>query len=219
MITLDSWVVIIISTRYKDGEWEMRNKACLSPGQLEHVTCMHVTIVFIFLSTFRKSEGASHSSYNYKKNLSALKYFVISFHPAVNRLSEHSPKFIQECQLMTPTSLYFHYYSRSILCYLIIDAFYFIEKTLWPQRLHVILFEVDPLVVEGLQVGLLILLPPYLIETLLSLSPLLLLGFQPEREKHRFNVDTLQNTAMPSSTEVAPSLPFLLLVRVCQEYL
>lgn len=60
--------------------------------------------------------------------------------------------------------------------YLIIHTLNLIEKTLWPQGLHVILFEIDPLVIKGLQVGLLILLPPYLIETLLGLSPLILFG-------------------------------------------
>lgn len=66
--------------------------------------------------------------------------------------------------------------------YLIVDALNLIEETLGPQGLHVVLFEVDSLVVEGLQIGLLVLLPPDLIETLLGLSPLLLLGFQPGEE-------------------------------------
>lgn len=68
--------------------------------------------------------------------------------------------------------------------YLIVDALYLIEKTLRPQGLHVVLFEVDSLVIEGLKVSLLVLLPPNLIETLLRLSPLLFLGFQPAEEQH-----------------------------------
>lgn len=63
--------------------------------------------------------------------------------------------------------------------YLIIDTLNLIKKALRPQGLHVILFEVHSLVVKGLQVSLLVLLPPYLIETLLGLSPLLFLGLQP----------------------------------------
>lgn len=44
--------------------------------------------------------------------------------------------------------------------YLIIDALDLIEETLGAQGLHIILFEVYSLVVQGLQVSLLILLPP-----------------------------------------------------------
>lgn len=64
------------------------------------------------------------------------------------------------------------------LTHLIINALNLVEETLGPQGFHVVLFEVDSLVVQRLQVRLLVLLPPYFIKPLLSLSPLLLLGLQ-----------------------------------------
>ena len=62
--------------------------------------------------------------------------------------------------------------------HLIINTFNLIEQAFGSKGLHVILLEVDPLVVQGLEVGLLILLPPDLVEALLGFSPLLLLRFQ-----------------------------------------
>lgn len=63
--------------------------------------------------------------------------------------------------------------------HLIIDTFDLIEQALRAQRLGVILLEVHSLVVQGLEVCLLVLLTPDLIEALLGLPPLLLLGLQP----------------------------------------
>lgn len=77
--------------------------------------------------------------------------------------------------------------------YLVVDAFNLIKKTFRPQGLHIVLFEVDSLVVEGLQVGLLVLLPPNLIETLLGLSPLFLLSFQPGEERKALKLTPKKN--------------------------
>lgn len=63
--------------------------------------------------------------------------------------------------------------------YLIVDAFDLVEQALGAQCLGVILLEVHSLVVQGLEVCLLILLTPDLIEALLGLPPLFLLGLQP----------------------------------------
>lgn len=58
--------------------------------------------------------------------------------------------------------------------YLIIDAFDFIQQCLGPQHFGVVLFKVDALVVERLEVILLVLLPPDLVEASLGFSPLFL---------------------------------------------
>lgn len=60
--------------------------------------------------------------------------------------------------------------------YLVIDAFDLVEQAFGAQSLGVILLEVHGLVVQGLEVRLLILLTPYLVEALLGLPPLFLLG-------------------------------------------
>lgn len=62
--------------------------------------------------------------------------------------------------------------------YLIIDTLNFIQQALGAQSFGVILFEVDSLVVKGLQIGFLILLSPDFVEALLGFPPLLLLSFQ-----------------------------------------
>lgn len=63
--------------------------------------------------------------------------------------------------------------------HLVVDALDFVQQALGAQGFGVVLFEVDSLVVEGLQVGFLVLLPPDLVEALLGLSPFLLLRLQP----------------------------------------
>lgn len=60
--------------------------------------------------------------------------------------------------------------------HLIVDALDLIEQALGAKGLGVVLLEVHSLVVQGLEVSLLILLPPDLVEALLCLPPLLLLG-------------------------------------------
>jgi len=50
--------------------------------------------------------------------------------------------------------------------HLIIQRFYFIEKRLGTESFNIILFEVDALVVQGLEVVLLILFPPDFVEAL-----------------------------------------------------
>lgn len=62
--------------------------------------------------------------------------------------------------------------------YLIIDTLNFIQQALGAQSFGVILLEVDSLVVQGFQIGLLILLPPNLVEALLGLPPFFLFCFQ-----------------------------------------
>lgn len=61
------------------------------------------------------------------------------------------------------------------MAHLIIDALNLVEEGLGAQHLSIILFEVDSLVVQGLQVILFVLLTPDLIKASLCFSPLLLL--------------------------------------------
>lgn len=60
--------------------------------------------------------------------------------------------------------------------YLVVDAFDFVQQRLGPKHFGVVLFEVDALVVKRLEVILLVLLPPDLVEASLGFPPLLLLG-------------------------------------------
>lgn len=60
--------------------------------------------------------------------------------------------------------------------HLVINAFDFIQQGLGSKHFGVILFEVDALMVERLEVILLVLLPPDLIEASLGFPPLFLLG-------------------------------------------
>ena len=60
--------------------------------------------------------------------------------------------------------------------YLVINAFDFIQQGLGSKHFGVVLFEVDALMVERLEVILLVLLPPDLVEASLGFPPLLLLG-------------------------------------------
>lgn len=62
--------------------------------------------------------------------------------------------------------------------HLVIDTLNLIQQTLGAQSFGVILLEVDCLVVQGFQIGLLILLPPNLVEALLGLPPFFLFCFQ-----------------------------------------
>lgn len=63
--------------------------------------------------------------------------------------------------------------------HLVIDTLDLIEQALGAEGLGVVLFEVHGLMVQGLEICLLVLLPPDLVEALLGLPPLLLLGLQP----------------------------------------
>lgn len=63
--------------------------------------------------------------------------------------------------------------------HLVIDTLNFIQQALGAQSFGVVLLEVDSLVVQGFQIGLLILLPPDLVEALLGLSPFFFFCFQP----------------------------------------
>ncbi len=63
-----------------------------------------------------------------------------------------------------------------VCLYLIIDAFDFIQQRLRSKHFGVILFKVDALMVERLEVILLVLLPPDLVEASLGFPPLFLLG-------------------------------------------
>lgn len=63
--------------------------------------------------------------------------------------------------------------------HLVINTLNFIQQALGAQSFGVILLEVDSLVVQGFQIGLLILLPPNLVEALLGLPPFFLFCFQP----------------------------------------
>ena len=58
---------------------------------------------------------------------------------------------------------------------LVVDALDLVQQGLGAQHLGVVLLEVDALVVERLEVVLLVLLPPDLVEAPLSFPPLLLL--------------------------------------------
>lgn len=72
--------------------------------------------------------------------------------------------------------------------HLVEDGLDLVEQALGTQRLDVRLLEVDALVVQTLQVILLVLLPPYLVEALLRLPPLLLLGLEASQDdghRHR----------------------------------
>lgn len=60
--------------------------------------------------------------------------------------------------------------------YLIINAFNFIQQGLGSKHFGVILFEVDALMVQRLEVILLVLIPPDLVEASLGFPPLFLLG-------------------------------------------
>lgn len=60
--------------------------------------------------------------------------------------------------------------------HLIINAFDFIQQRLGSKHFGVVLFEVDALMVERLEVILLVLLPPDLVEASLGFPPLFLLG-------------------------------------------
>ena len=59
---------------------------------------------------------------------------------------------------------------------LVVDGLDFVEQRLGADGLDVVLFEVDALVVQRLQVVLLVLLAPDLVKVPLGLPPLLLLG-------------------------------------------
>lgn len=59
---------------------------------------------------------------------------------------------------------------------LVVDGLDLIEKRLGSDGLYVVLFKVDALVVQRLQVVLLVLLAPVLVEVPLGLAPLLLFG-------------------------------------------
>lgn len=50
--------------------------------------------------------------------------------------------------------------------HLIIQRFYFVKKRLGTESFNIILFEIDALVVKGLEVVLLILFPPDFVEAL-----------------------------------------------------
>lgn len=60
--------------------------------------------------------------------------------------------------------------------YLIVNAFDFIQQRLGSKHFGVVLFEVDALMVERLEVIFLVLLPPDLVEASLGFPPLFLLG-------------------------------------------
>lgn len=60
--------------------------------------------------------------------------------------------------------------------HLIINAFDFIQQRLGSKHFGVVLFEVDALMVERLEVIFLVLLPPDLVEASLGFPPLFLLG-------------------------------------------
>lgn len=60
--------------------------------------------------------------------------------------------------------------------HLIINAFNFIQQRLGSKHFGVVLFEVDALMVERLEVIFLVLLPPDLVEASLGFPPLFLLG-------------------------------------------
>lgn len=62
------------------------------------------------------------------------------------------------------------------MIYFIVYAFNFIQQGLGSKHFGVVLFEVDALMIKGLEVILLILLPPDLVETSLGFPPFLLLG-------------------------------------------
>jgi hypothetical protein len=52
------------------------------------------------------------------------------------------------------------------MTHFIIQSFYFVEEGLGTESLHIILLEVDALMVQGLEVVLFILLPPDFVEAL-----------------------------------------------------
>lgn len=60
-------------------------------------------------------------------------------------------------------------------CHLVVDALDLVEQRLGAKHFGVVLLEVDALVVQGLEVILLVLLPPNLVEASLGFPPLLLL--------------------------------------------
>lgn len=60
--------------------------------------------------------------------------------------------------------------------YLIINAFDFVQQGLGSKHFGVVLFKVDALMVKRLEVILLILFPPDLVEASLGFPPLFLLG-------------------------------------------
>ena len=70
--------------------------------------------------------------------------------------------------------------SKTAVPHLFQDVLNLVEQGLAPESLDVILLESHALVVQGLEVVLLVLLLPHLVEALLCVTPLLVLGLQPE---------------------------------------
>ena len=64
--------------------------------------------------------------------------------------------------------------------HLVEDGLDLVEQRLGADELDVVLLEVDALVVERLEVVLLVLLAPHLVEVALRLAPLLVLRLQPD---------------------------------------
>ena len=66
---------------------------------------------------------------------------------------------------------------RGLFTYLVINSFNLVQQSFRAYCFDIILFEVDPLMVQGLQVIFLILFSPDTVKVTLSFSPLLFFSF------------------------------------------